>query len=236
MILDQAKRVIKAIGENNITLNIMLWGPNGVGKTQIFKQLADELKWKFWLENCPSSDRTNLAGIPFQKTYKRKDGSEVMVQEMAYPRYVVEAMDGEIVIVFDEVNRMPKDNQSALFELINERSINGQKLSDRIIIGLSGNPPGARFHAKSTDVAFNDRVVHILIETNPKDTLDYFHKDSKDPRSKNPMHKDILEFLSNFPNKINKFDEQDQSIPVPRFSSPRNWKERVNRIWSAPHP
>ena len=77
MKLDQIENVLLAIAKEKINLNIMLWGPNGVGKTQIFRNLARKLGWKFWLEHMPSSERNNIAGIPFTKVHKRKDGSEV---------------------------------------------------------------------------------------------------------------------------------------------------------------
>lgn len=228
MILDQATRVMRAIATKGIRLNVMLWGPNGVGKTDGYRSISKELGWEFWIQAVPAMDRSEIAGIPFSDTYKRKNGEEVLVQKMAYPEYVTKAMDGEIIILFDEVNRGPKECQNSLLEFINERSINGKPLSDKILIGLTGNPPDERNHTKQTDTAFNDRVVHILIETNPESTIQYFETLKGSPKE---VHSDILSYLRSNPKKLLKFDDRDSEIPVERNPSPRNWLERVNRIW-----
>jgi hypothetical protein len=233
MIIDQAMRVMEAIAKEKIQLNIMLWGSNGVGKTQAFKALSKKLKWDFHLQPVPSMDRTEIAGIPFKDEYVRKNGDKVLVQKMAYPEYVVKAMDGEIVILFDEVNRGPKECVNSLLEFINERSMNGKPLSSNIVIGLTGNPPDERNSVKITDHAFNDRVIHILVDTSPEHTLKYYEslKGTEDE-----VHKDVMTYLYNNKSKLNKFDPRDTEIPVKRFASPRNWKERVNRIWKELNP
>lgn len=237
MILDQAERILLAIAENHIKLNIMLWGPNGVGKTEIFREVARKLKWKFWLEHVPAAERTNIAGIPFTKPYKRKDGTEVLVQELAYPRFVVDAMDGGIVILFDEVNKTPKEVQASILEFINERSINGQPLDENILIGLTGNPPDERNSVKITDAAFNDRMVHIVIQNNPKATLEFFREEKKKkPDSKNLIDDDVLGFLTAHDKEIYEFDDRDKEFPIARRKTSRNWKERVNRIWKDLRP
>ena len=234
MKLDQIENVLLAIAKEKINLNIMLWGPNGVGKTQIFRNLARKLGWKFWLEHMPSSERNNIAGIPFTKVHKRKDGSEVLVQELAYPRFVIDAMDGEIVILFDEVNKTPKEVTASILEFINERSINGQPLSDNIIIGLTGNPPDERNTVKMTDMAFNGRVVHIVVDANPLVTIEYFEKEKSNPssHSKNIINQDILNYLKAEPKELFEFDERDRQLPVEVKKNARNWKERANRIWN----
>jgi len=237
MTIDQVEKVLLAIAENKIKINIMLWGPNGVGKTDVFRSVAQKLKWKFWLEHMPSAERTNIAGIPFTNKHKRKDGTEVLVQELAYPRFVVDAMDGQIVILFDEVNKTPKEVQASILEFINERSINGQPIDSQVLIGLTGNPPDERNSVKITDTAFNDRVVHVVIQNNAKATLDFFKNEKeRRPNSKNIIHNDILSFLSSHEKEMYEFDDRDNVFPVQRRKSSRNWKERVNRIWGELRP
>lgn len=237
MTIDQVEKVLLAIAEKKIKLNIMLWGPNGVGKTDVFRSVAQKLKWKFWLEHMPSAERTNVAGIPFTNKHKRKNGLEVLVQELAYPRFIVDAMDGKIVILFDEVNKTPKEVQASILELINERSINGQPLDAEILIGLTGNPPDERNSVKITDTAFNDRVVHVVIQNNVKTTLEFFKTEKeRRPEATNLMNKDVLAFLSSHEKEMYEFDERDNEFPVKRRKSSRNWKERVNRIWGELRP
>lgn len=237
MTLDQAERILLAIAENKIKLNIMLWGPNGVGKTDVFRSVAKKLGWKFWLEHMPSSERTNIAGIPFTSKHKRKNGQEVLVQELAYPKFVVDAMDGQIVILFDEVNKTPKEVHASILEFINERSINGQPLDSQILIGLTGNPPDERNSVKMTDTAFNERVVHVVIQNDAKSTLEFFKNEKeKRPDAKNLIHPDVLSFLSSHPKEMFDYDERDNQFPVARRKSARNWKERINRIWGELKP
>ena len=143
-------------------------------------------------------------------------------------------MDGEIVILFDEVNKTPKEVTASILEFINERSINGQPLSDNIIIGLTGNPPDERNTVKMTDMAFNGRVVHIVVDANPLVTIEYFEKEKSNPssHSKNIINQDILNYLKAEPKELFEFDERDRQLPVEVKKNARNWKERANRIWN----
>src|SRR5688572_6773344 len=100
----------------------MLWGPHGIGKTQIVRQAAKELGYKLITVTLSQKEAVDIAGL----LYTAHD-TDLGIDVTAYhpPKELATAMlQGNCVIFFDEVNRARKDVQNTIFPILQERELN----------------------------------------------------------------------------------------------------------------
>jgi hypothetical protein len=146
-------------------MNVMLIGPHGTGKTQSVMDLCTELGLKMKYYSCSTLDPyTDLVGVPVPK--KDEDGKDYL--QMVRPREVDEAE----FIFFDEFNRADAKTLNAIFEIIQFKSINGEKLPNLKACWAAMNPPDEDYQVEEIDPALLDRF-DIFIEVMPKPSVAY---------------------------------------------------------------
>lgn len=134
----------------DLDLNVMLIGLHGVGKTQAVLDLTAEKKINLKYYSCSTLDPyTDLVGVPDPVT--GEDGRREL--EMVRPRSVDEAE----IIFFDELNRAHPKVLNAVLEIIQFRSINGEKLPNLRMVWAAINPPGQEYQVEELDPALVDR-------------------------------------------------------------------------------
>lgn len=130
--------------------NVLLVGPHGTGKTESVLQIAEELGLKIKIFNCATLDPyTDLIGVPVPE--ENEDGSKEL--RMVRPG-VLEDAD---IIFFDEINRAPLATRNAVFEIIQFRSLNGEKLPNLQCCWAAMNPSGEDYDVEEIDPALIDR-------------------------------------------------------------------------------
>lgn len=145
--------------------NILLQGKHGVGKTALLNQACESLGWNLKYYSASSLDPyTDLVGIP--KFVENEDGTEVI--KSIRPQ---EINDAEVVF-FDELNRADPKVLNAVFELIQFRSINGEKLPNLKCVVAAQNPPDGEYTVDALDPALADRF-QICLDIKPEVSLSY---------------------------------------------------------------
>lgn len=211
---------------------LMIWGKNGIGKTEMCVQLVERLKketgkdWFFHVESNITADRSDYGGLPQPKeiTVQDSEGKDqkVWVQDKALPSWIVKALyQGNCVLFFDEFNRGTKDTMNALFEIIGQGSINGQKLKEVLMV-CAGNPNDARFHTKETDTAFKDRVTHVLANSDVDVWLEW--------AKENNIDESIIHYIRENPKSLDAHHDADMKLPVTPEVSPRAWGKRCDGL------
>jgi MoxR-like ATPase len=134
----------------DLDLNVLLIGLHGVGKTAAVLDLCKEKNLKLKYYSCSTLDPyTDLVGVPDPVT--GEDGQREL--QMVRPREV----DDAEILFFDELNRAHPKVLNAVLEIIQFRSINGERLPNLRMIWAAINPPGHEYQVEELDPALVDR-------------------------------------------------------------------------------
>ena len=116
---------------------IFLWGPPGIGKSDIVRQITNDLTNSHLIDVRLSLwDPTDIKGIPFfdsnSGTMQWAPPSELPSKEFA------EEYDN-IVLFLDEMNSAAPAVQAAAYQLILNRRVGTYELPDNVVIVAAGN-------------------------------------------------------------------------------------------------
>jgi hypothetical protein len=140
--------------------NILLEGSHGAGKTSLALEVAQKLGLRLKYFSAPTLDPfADLVGIPVPVV---DDGT----RRLLYLRQ--EDVTQAEIIFFDELNRAHPKVLNTVFELIQFRSINGEKLPHlRSVIAVI-NPAGSNYQVQELDPALVDRFhIHLSLTAGP---------------------------------------------------------------------
>lgn len=166
-------------------MNVLLIGLHGVGKTEAVLEMcrAKDVTLKYY--SCSTLDPfTDLVGVPTPRHYCVIDkvyfmeavcpGCKRNIADEGTP--VIEALkmvrpheiDSAELLFFDEFNRADEKTQNAVFEIIQFKSINGERLQNAVACWAAMNPPDGDYKVSDLDPALIDRFdVFIDIQAKP---------------------------------------------------------------------
>ena len=153
--------------------NVLLIGKHGVGKTAIIKNAFErnKIKWRYF-SAATMDPWTDFVGIPKEAT-KIVDGESISYIKMIRP---LDFVLGEVEAIFmDEFNRSPKKVRNAVLELIQFKSINGEKFPNLRMVWAAINPDDdpESYDVEKLDMPQMDRFeVHKKIDYKPD--VDFF--------------------------------------------------------------
>ena len=109
---------------------VFLWGPPGVGKSSVVRQVVEEQKWELRDVRASLLDPTDLRGIP-----SVNEGTA----HWAPPSFLPNDPDSKGVLFFDELNAAPPLVQASLYQLTLDRRIGEYVLPKGWRILAAGN-------------------------------------------------------------------------------------------------
>ena len=149
----------------NAGLNILIAGPHGVGKTALLSEAANSLGYKVKYYSASTLDPfADLVGIPVPNQVTK-------TVEYFRPREI----DSADVIFMDELNRADPRTINTLLEIIQFRSINGEKLPNLKLVVAAINPVSEEYNTDELDAAVMDRF-DVTLTMNPEISGPYFSK------------------------------------------------------------
>lgn len=124
--------------------NTIIFGPSGVGKTEMALQAVKRANYKHVYINLSVLEAPDLVGLP-------KFGEDVTTY--APPEFLplLDKNAQEVILVVDEIDKAKDEVQNPMLELFQFRSINGRKLNIKSIVA-TGNLPNE--HAKSRIISW----------------------------------------------------------------------------------
>lgn len=153
MNVNQLKNTLPILTKHNIVP--FLWGMQGVGKTQVVKQVANEANVGFIHLHLATQEVGDLVGL-----LRHNDDGTV---SHARPEWL--PISGKGVLFLDELNRAHPDVIQACFSLITSRTIHTHTLPEGWKIVAAGNYATDEFTVTDTsDRAWMSRFCHLDFE------------------------------------------------------------------------
>ncbi|WP_161883195.1 ATP-binding protein [Deinococcus alpinitundrae] len=138
--------------------SVMLWGPPGLGKTEVATRFAQDYGYHFFNLVAPMMDATDLLVprfLPGTNTTVRCPPHELLHHPLAG-----EAQQPSFVLL-DELNAAEVSTIKALFSLINERRLGNVVLPKHSIVVCIGNPPETNSGARPLLAPIMNRLLHV---------------------------------------------------------------------------
>jgi MoxR-like ATPase len=102
-------------------LPVFIWGPPGIGKSSIVKQIATSQELEFLDLRLSLLDPTDLKGIPFFNA-ETKEGV------WAKPSFLPSDTGSKGILFLDEINTAPPAVQASAYQLILDRKVGEYEL------------------------------------------------------------------------------------------------------------
>jgi hypothetical protein len=184
----------------------MLWGPPGVGKSQMIALVAERHQVPAIDIRLSQMEPSDLRGIPFRV------GQHV---EWATPAILPnEERHGPAGILFlDEITSAPPAVSAAAYQLILDRRLGEYEVPDRWAIFAAGNRQGDRGVTYSMPAPLANRFSHFEVDTHLDDWVAWAYSNEIDER--------VIAFLRFRPELLFDFDPAHNPVAFP---SPRSWE------------
>ena len=131
-----------------------VWGPPGVGKSSIVREIADSKNWKLLDVRASLLDPTDLRGIPAIEDGKAK----------WCPPAFLPSGNSKGILFFDELNAAPPLVQASLYQLTLDRRIGEYTLPDGWRIIAAGNRAEDASVTFRMPAALANRFIHLDYE------------------------------------------------------------------------
>ncbi len=185
---------------------VMLWGPPGVGKSDMVAQVAAEGNGAVVDIRLSQMEPSDLRGIPFHK-----DG----LVEWSIPALLPdEKRHGEHGILFlDEITSAPPTVSAAAYQLILDRRLGEYRVPEGWSIFAAGNRQGDRGVTYTMPAPLANRFSHYEVEVHLDDWVSWAWGEGIDER--------VIAFLRFRPELLFDFDPAHNPVAFP---TPRSWE------------
>ncbi|OGI67726.1 MAG: ATPase [Candidatus Muproteobacteria bacterium RBG_16_60_9] len=185
---------------------IMLWGPPGVGKSQMVAQVAARHDTPMIDLRLSQMEPTDLRGIPFRVND---------LVEWAIPAMLPDAVRHgyEGILFLDEITSAAPTVSAAAYQLILDRALGAYEVPPGWVIVAAGNRQGDRGISYSMPAPLANRFSHFEVETNLDDWIAWAYAHDIDER--------LIAFLRFRPELLFNFNPAHNPVA---FASPRSWE------------
>ncbi|MHA1815142.1 MAG: hypothetical protein ACTSX1_03995 [Candidatus Heimdallarchaeaceae archaeon] len=208
-------------------------GPAGVGKTQICDQLVKELTEEiFSAHNKKNPDDKKefelimikspvLSRDDFIIPFPVEQGDKTMDFKMLYSDWVPKEVGSYGIFVIDEFSRGDHQLQQLLWQVQNEYAIHTFEFPKGWFVISTDNPDDSEYSMDNLeDAAGLRRQLHLFVEVNAQDFLDYAIKQD--------FHPYIIEFIQTHPEYL--YDFQSQKIGSV-YANPASYEKLSDHLW-----
>jgi len=184
---------------------VFLWGPPGIGKSDIVKQIGNEASREVVDVRLALWEPTDIKGIPY---YNADQGTMVW----APPAELPTDPTSTAIIFLDELNSAPPAVQAAAYQLILNRRVGTYKLPDGVDIVAAGNRDGDRGVTYRMPAPLANRFVHLEAKVDFDDWQDW--------ATLNKIHSEVVGYVGFAKQDLYDYDPKSSSKA---FATPRSW-------------
>jgi len=185
---------------------VMLWGPPGVGKSQMVAQVAARHGMPVIDVRLSQMEPSDLRGIPFRVDDR---------VEWAVPSLLPDAArhGTQGILFLDEITSVPPSVSAAAYQLILDRRLGAYTVPDGWAIFAAGNRQGDRGVTYTMPAPLANRFSHFEVDVNLDDWVAWAYASHIDER--------LIAFLRFRPELLFEFDPAHNPMAFP---SPRSWE------------
>lgn len=192
-------------------LPVFIWGPPGIGKSSVVKQIAHDHKLEFIDLRLSLLDPTDLKGIPFFDDEARE-------AVWASPNFLPKDKNSKGILFLDEINTAAPSVQASAYQLVLDRKVGDYELPIGWSIVAAGNRENDRGVTYRMPPPLANRFVHLEMEVDFEDWKQWAYSRNIDAS--------VIGFLNFDKSKLFAFDA---SSSQKSFPTPRSW-EYVDKI------
>ena len=189
---------------------IFLWGPPGIGKSDIVKQITDsfdnshliDIRLSLW-------EPTDIKGIPY---FDSNIGKMVWGAPAELPDEEMAKKYDNIVLFLDEMNSAAPAVQAAAYQLILNRKVGTYTLPDNVYIVAAGNRDADKGVTYRMPAPLANRFVHLEMRVDFDDWMSW--------AVVNKIHPDVVGYITFSKKSLYDFDPKS---PTRAFPTPRSW-------------
>ena len=185
---------------------VMLWGPPGVGKSQMVAQIAERHGMPVIDIRLSQMEPSDLRGIPFRVEER---------VEWAIPSMLPDAErhGSQGILFLDEITSVPPSVSAAAYQLILDRRLGAYEVPRGWSIFAAGNRQGDRGVTYTMPAPLANRFSHYEVDINLDDWVAWAYANGMDDR--------LIAFLRFRPELLFEFDPAHNPVAFP---SPRSWE------------
>ena len=184
---------------------VFLWGPPGIGKSDIVKQIGDDAGREVIDVRLALWEPTDIKGIPY---YNATEGKMVW----APPAELPVDPDSKAIIFLDELNSAPPAVQAAAYQLVLNRRVGTYRLPDGVDVVAAGNREGDRGVTYRMPSPLANRFIHLEAKVDFDDWQDW--------ATLNKIHPEVVGYVAFAKQDLYDFDPKGASKS---FATPRSW-------------
>ena len=183
----------------------MVWGPPGIGKSDIAYQFANSMNAKLFELRANLFDPVDVRGG--LKVVEQEDGT-YRTRYGVPEDYPDTDYQGAVVLFIDELPNAPKATQNALLQLLLNKRIGTYELPANTIILAAGNRAQDRAAVHEMPTPVRNRFAHYTLEANVDDWVKW--------AMNHGVHDSITSFIRMRPSLLHSTDGTDYAFPSPR--------------------
>jgi hypothetical protein len=193
----------------NIKRPVFLWGPPGIGKSEVVADIARELGGLMIDLRLGQMDPTDIRGIPF---YNKELGKMDWAPPIDLPDAEMASKYPVIVLFMDEMNSAAPAVQAAAYQLVLDRRVGKYVLPDNVVMVAAGNRESDKGVTYRMPTPLSNRLLHLEMKVDFPSWQEWAvnHK----------IHKDVVGYLTFAKQDLYDFDAKSSSRA---FATPRSW-------------
>jgi MoxR-like ATPase len=188
---------------------VFLWGPPGIGKSELVADLAAELGGYMIDLRLGQMEPTDIRGIPFfNKTNEKMDWAP----PIDLPDAELASQYPIVVLFLDEMNSAAPSVQAAGYQLILNRRVGKYVLPDNVVIVAAGNRESDKGVSYRMPSPLANRFVHLEVKCDFDSWFQWAVNHN--------IHQDVVGYIGFAKQALMDFDPKSASRA---FATPRSW-------------
>jgi hypothetical protein len=189
---------------------VFLWGPPGIGKSEIVVEIANEWGNTLVIDlRMAQMEPTDIRGIPF---FNKDLGVMDWAPPIELPSEELAAQYDHVILFLDEMNSAMPAVQAAGYQLILNGRVGKYVLPSNVVIVAAGNRDSDKGVTYRMPMPLANRFLHLEMRSDFGSWQEW--------AILNDIHKDVIGYLSFAKQDLYDFDAKSSSRA---FATPRTW-------------